>query len=71
MIGGFGLVAYPASYDSSGVMTFMVNHDGVLYEKDLGPETAAIAQRMTKFDPDSTWKRVDEKMIAGTTAQAK
>ena len=66
MIGGFGLVAYPASYDSSGVMTFMVNHDGVLYEKDLGPETAAIAQRITKFDPDSTWKRVDEKMIAGT-----
>ena len=71
MIGGFGLVAYPASYDSSGVMTFLVNHDGVLYEKDLGPETAAIAQRMTKFDPDSTWKRVDEKMIAGTTAQVK
>jgi hypothetical protein len=50
-------------------MTFLVNHDGVLYEKDLGPETAAVAQKMTRFNPDSTWKRVDEKMIASTTAQ--
>jgi hypothetical protein len=64
MIGGFGVVAYPASYGSSGVMTFITNHDGVLYEKDLGKDTAAIAQRMTKFDPDPTWKRVDEKVLA-------
>ena len=61
MIGGFALVAYPAVYGSSGVVTFLVNHDGVLYEKDLGRDTAAIAQRMSKFDPDSTWKRVEEK----------
>jgi hypothetical protein len=61
MIGGFALVAYPATYGSSGVVTFLVNHDGVLYEKDLGRDTAAIAQRMSKFDPDSTWKRVEEK----------
>ena len=40
MIGGFGMVAYPAQYGSSGVMTFVVNHDGVVYEKDLGPKTA-------------------------------
>lgn len=57
MIGGFALVAYPASYGSSGVMTFLVNHEGVVYQKDLGPATSAIASKMTKFDPDGTWKR--------------
>jgi hypothetical protein len=61
MIGGFALVAYPAAYGSSGVMTFLVNHDGVVYEKDLGPDTASIAQRMSKFDPDSTWKRIEDR----------
>jgi hypothetical protein len=58
MIGGFALVAYPAQYGSSGIMTFIVNHDGVVYEKDLGPKTAAIAQSMTKFNPDKTWKKL-------------
>jgi hypothetical protein len=57
MIGGFALVAYPAQYGTTGIMTFIVNHDGVVYEKNLGRETAAIAQNMTRFDPDSTWKR--------------
>jgi hypothetical protein len=57
MIGGFALVAYPAQYGSSGIMTFIVNHDGVVYEKDLGPNTAATAQSMTKFNPDKTWKQ--------------
>jgi hypothetical protein len=57
MIGGFALVAYPASYGSSGVMTFIVNHDGVVYEKDLGPGTAGAAQKMTRFNPDKTWKK--------------
>ena len=57
MIGGFGLVAYPATYGNSGIMTFIVNHDGVVYEKDLGPNTAAIAQKITRFDPDETWQR--------------
>jgi hypothetical protein len=60
MIGGFALVAYPAEYGSSGVMTFLVNHDGVVFEKDLGPDTAATARAMTKFNPDSTWKRVSD-----------
>ena len=59
MIGGFALVAYPAEYGSSGVMTFIVNHDGVVYEKDLGAETAKIASAMTKFDPDPTWKKAE------------
>jgi hypothetical protein len=58
MIGGFALVAYPAQYRNSGVMTFIVNHDGVVYQKDLGPRTARIAARMTSFDPDKTWSKV-------------
>ncbi len=57
MIGGFALVAYPAKYGSSGVMTFIVNHDGVVYEKDLGKNTEKTAQAMKLFDPDSTWKK--------------
>ena len=56
MLGGFALVAYPASWGNSGVMTFIVNHDGVVYQKDLGPNTAAVARAMTQFNPDSTWK---------------
>jgi hypothetical protein len=60
MIGGFGLIAWPATYGNSGVMTFMVNHDGVVYEKDLGPGTDAAAQKITKFNPDKTWKAVQE-----------
>jgi Protein of unknown function (DUF2950) len=59
MIGGFALVAYPAEYRNSGVMTFIVNYAGTVYEKDLGPDTAEIAERMTSFNPDSTWKKVD------------
>jgi hypothetical protein len=57
MIGGFALVAYPAQYGSSGVMTFVVNHDGVVYEKNLGKDTAKVAQAMKKFDPDKSWKK--------------
>ena len=57
MIGGFALVAYPAQYGVSGVMTFLVNHDGVVYQKDLGPNTAQIAQAMKEFNPDSTWTK--------------
>src|SRR5499426_32739 len=58
MVGGFALVAYPAQYGSSGIMTFIVNHDGVIYEKDLGPNTPAMAQSMMKFNPDETWKKL-------------
>jgi len=59
MIGGFALVAYPAQYRNSGVMTFIVNHNGQVYQKDLGPRTAAIAEDMTSFNPDGTWNKVD------------
>jgi hypothetical protein len=59
MIGGFALVAYPARYATSGVMTFIVNHDGVVYEKDLGPQTQADVENMSTFNPHKSWKRVD------------
>ena len=59
MIGGFALVAYPAEYRNSGVMTFIVNYDGTVFQKDLGRDTADVAEHMTSFNPDSTWKKVD------------
>jgi Protein of unknown function (DUF2950) len=55
MMGGFAVVAYPAQYGASGVMTFLVNHDGVVYQKDLGPGTATLARQMAAFNPDATW----------------
>jgi len=69
MIGGFALVAYPAQYDNSGIMTFLVNHQGTIYEKDLGPQTAAIAGGMTAFNPDNTWQRVSEADLASSAAK--
>ena len=59
MIGGFAVIAWPVRYADTGVMTFMVSHDGVVYEKDLGPNTAAAAARIKSFDPDKTWKKAD------------
>ncbi len=58
MIGGFAVIAYPAAYGTSGVMTFIVNHDGVVYQKDLGKDTAKKAKAVASFDPDDTWKKV-------------
>jgi hypothetical protein len=57
MIGGFAAIAYPADYGSSGVMTFIVNHDGVVYQKDLGEDTEQQAKKMGLFDPDKTWAK--------------
>jgi len=57
MIGGFAMVAWPVNYGNSGVMTFMVNHEGVVFEKDLGPDTAAAVQKIIKFNPDKGWKK--------------
>jgi hypothetical protein len=59
MIGGFALVAYPADYGNSGVMTFIVSHAGTIYQKDLGEDTEARARSMTSFDPDKSWKKVE------------
>ena len=58
MIGGFALISYPAEYRNSGVMTFLVNHAGTVFEKDLGPNTAKIAERIDSFNPDKTWRKV-------------
>jgi len=58
MIGGFALVAFPARYGDSGIMTFIVNHDGSVFQKDLGTDTAAIAHGMTEFNPDQDWKKL-------------
>jgi hypothetical protein len=58
MIGGFGLIAWPEKYGVSAIKTFMVNQDGIIYEKDLGPGTSTIAQGITKFNPDKTWRPV-------------
>jgi len=60
MIGGFALIAYPAHYRASGVMTFIVNHDGVVYQKNLGKTNKKAAQAVKAFDPDKTWTRVPE-----------
>lgn len=59
MIGGFALLAYPAEYGNSGVMTFLVNHSGTVYQKDLGDYTMKLVNRMMWFDPDQTWKKVN------------
>jgi len=59
MIGGYGLVAWPARYGDSGVMTFIVNHDATVYQQNLGPNTAALAEVMTRYDPDPSWQKVE------------
>jgi hypothetical protein len=56
---GFAFVAYPVEYRSSGVMTFIVDKSGAIYEKDLGPKTTKLAQAMTAYDPDSTWHKAE------------
>jgi Protein of unknown function (DUF2950) len=59
MSAGFAFVAYPVEYRSSGVMTFIVDKSGTIYERDLGPDTTKLAQAMTAYDPDSTWHKVE------------
>jgi hypothetical protein len=60
MIAGFALLAWPADYGSSGVKTFVVNHYGDVYEKDLGENTAATAKAMTEYNPDKTWTKTTD-----------
>ena len=57
---GFALIAYPAKYGASGIMSFIVNQEGVIYEKDLGENTGTVAVAITTFDPDSTWRNYKE-----------
>jgi len=56
MTRGFALIAYPATYGDSGVMTFIVNQSGIVFEKNLGTATLRIAQQITQYDPDSSWR---------------
>jgi len=60
MIAGFALVAFPAEYESSGIMTFIVSHQGNVYQKDLGPNTKETARKMTKYNPDDSWTLVKD-----------
>jgi hypothetical protein len=57
MVAGFALVAWPAEYGVSGLMTFVVNRNGTVYEKHLGPKTEEIVKLMTRYNPDRTWRR--------------
>ena len=59
LIGGFAVVAYPARYGVSGVMTLMVNQTGAVYQKDLGQDTADVAKAMASFNPDPSWRKAD------------
>ena len=59
MLAGVGMIAYPAEYGTSGITSFVVNHDGVVYQKDMGPETGSVVGAITAFNPDDTWQRVE------------
>jgi hypothetical protein len=59
MIGGFALLAFPAEYGNSGIMTFMVNQDGTVYQRDLELKTAELARKIDSFAPDQTWTKVE------------
>jgi len=69
MVEGFAFVAYPAEYRSSGVMTFIVNQDGVVYQKDLGGKTAVLAKAMKEYNPSSSWQKAEEQEEETATEQ--
>ena len=60
MIGGFALVAVPAEYRVTGVKTFIVSYDGIVYQKDLGKDSLNIVKSMDRYNPDKTWQRTDD-----------
>ncbi|MGA7414724.1 MAG: DUF2950 family protein, partial [Bryobacteraceae bacterium] len=66
MIGGFAMVAVPAEYRVTGVNTFMVSYDGVVYQKDLGPNSLEIVKNMDRYNPDKTWRITDDNWPAGS-----
>jgi hypothetical protein len=67
MLLGFALVAYPAEYGNSGIMSFIVNQEGIIYERDLGKNTTYLAENMTIFDPDKNWKMLKETLPSDQT----
>jgi hypothetical protein len=62
--GGFALIAWPAHYDATGIMTFLVGQDGVIHEKNLGRDTQAAVGGLQRFDPDPTWRKTDVEAAA-------
>jgi hypothetical protein len=70
MIGGFALVAVPAEYRVTGVKTFLVSYDGIVYEKDLGPESLNMVKNMERYNPDKTWHRTDDQWPSDSLASA-
>jgi hypothetical protein len=60
MIAGFALIATPAEYGVTGVQTFIVSHDGIVYQKDLGPDSLNLAKKIDRYNPDPTWHRTDD-----------
>jgi hypothetical protein len=70
MIGGFALVAVPAEYRVTGVKTFLVSYDGIVYEKDLGPDSLNMVKNMERYNPDRTWHRTDDQWPADSLASA-
>jgi len=63
MIGGFALIATPAEYGVTGVQTFIVNHDGIVYQKDLGPDSVTLAKQIDRYNPDKTWTRTNDAWV--------
>ena len=63
MIGGFALVAVPADYRVTGVQTFIVSHDGIVYQKDLGPDSVYLAKQIIRYNPDKTWTRTNDAWV--------
>lgn len=70
LLGGFAMVAYPANYQSTGIMTFLVNHEGQVYQKDLGEKTETAAETLTLYDPDNSWQKVEEQITRKEEAGA-
>jgi len=70
MIGGFALAAAPSDYRVTGVMTFIVSHDGIVYQKDLGPQTLELFQKMDRYNPDKTWTPAEEQASPETPKKA-
>jgi hypothetical protein len=63
MIGGFALIATPAEYGVTGIQTFIVNHNGIVYQKDLGPDSLNLAKQITRYNPDKTWVRTNDAWV--------
>jgi hypothetical protein len=69
LIGGFGLVAWPARYEMTGIHTFIVNQDGIVYQKDISPAPGGAGITITRFDPDPSWRLIDEPVPEATASQ--